>query len=101
MPTKKIYQKRTFLNTDKTTSAFIIANVENDEVKYKSGQTDKYTSANLDFNDCNRKVSIDFYFDHKKKYAKEKLKKIQLLRRIVNEFADALEAQINEVLVQK
>ncbi len=96
----KIFQKRQFLNTDKKASGAIIASIEKETFKVKaSKEPETYFNATLDLIDCNRKVTLDFCFGvADKKEIKEKLKKLQILRNTVNEFADALENQLNEAL---
>src|SRR6476620_9579468 len=92
---KKIYSHRTFLNNTKSKSAYAIANIESDTYKTEKGEK-LYTNATLDLHDCSRKVTLDFDFENNKE-DQAALKKVQKLQTVINNFAQALEKQINNV----
>lgn len=94
MANKYRYSKRRFLNDDKDMAGFILATVpypeKQDDGSYSSGIYPTFT-----IGDCSDRVNLDFgYYDESEK---TKVKnKLKLFRQIVNEFADALEAQMDD-----
>lgn len=97
MPKKPVYQKRTFLNDNKTMSAFVIATVEKLTVEsQRNNKEKKFPSLypQFDISDCSEKISLDFSFFGETEM-KTVRKKIRLFRQIVNEFADALEGEMD------
>ena len=100
---KVVYQKRAFLNDDKSMSGFIIAYLE--EFLYHETETRDRISAypSLDIGDCSNKVSLDFSF-YNTADLKRALKKLRLFRDVVDGFADAFEneaVKAQEKLKQK
>jgi hypothetical protein len=82
------YQKREFLNSDIDLRAYIIASVRESE------PDDHYSGIELEIADCNRHISLDFDFHNKAQSINKAEKKIKLFRKIINDFADAVEAEI-------
>lgn len=82
------FNTRTFLNADKNLRAYIIAYVR------ESRNDDYYTDIQLEIADCNRQISLDFDFSHNKKSIVNAERKIKLFRSLINQFADAVEAEL-------
>jgi len=83
------YQKRTFLNADEQLRAYIIAYVR------ESGEGNNYTDIQLEIADCSRQINLDFDFDNDTQSIKRAEKKLNLFRTIINEFADAVQEELD------
>src|SRR4051812_16276937 len=95
MATKYAYKKRAFLNDSPELSAFIIATVEKFN-RDDDGRRDVYAYPTLDIADCTNKVSLDFCFSGTRGM-NTALKKVRLFKKIVDEFADAFEAEAERI----
>jgi hypothetical protein len=88
---KPVFAKRTFLNDNPELSGFIIAVVE--EFTHNSDGERVSGYPVLDLGDCSNKISLDFSF-YTPTQMKRSQKKIELLRSIINDFADAFNKEV-------
>jgi hypothetical protein len=88
------YQVRTFLNADKDLRAYVMAHVRKSEVG------EPYSNIRLEIGDCARYINLDFDFDNDAADIKKIEKKIKLFRSIINDFADAVEAELEFMKAQ-
>jgi len=88
------YKVREFLNVDEDLRAYIIANVRESE------KNDTYTNIQLEIADCSRQINLDFDFSNKLESIEKIEKKINLFRQIMNDFADAVDAEIAAMKVK-
>jgi len=95
MTTKRFYRRRFLNRRGFHAGAYVLAQCHMDSFRSQNGSTSYSVDAEFTIADCGRVATLDFCVSDEQA-ARNALYKVRLLRAIVNDFEDALEAAVED-----